>query len=189
MKYFLLLAIPSLFALSILSKSILSLLTTPDIAINGYLVTPFVILAALIFGIYQILNNILILEKKTKVIGFTWVIAAVLNLTLNIVWVPHLGILAAAVATLISYIFAFVVTLHYSLKYFDFKFKFGFLLKSVVSSILISLIIVLINPTGVLNILVVMGVCALVYLVAILLLKTINKREINFFKELLKRNF
>ncbi|WP_048188027.1 oligosaccharide flippase family protein [Methanobacterium paludis] len=188
LKYFLLLAIPSLFGLSLLSKPILSILTTPTITLNGYLVTPFIILGTLIFGIYQIINNILILEKKTKIIGTIWIIAAVLNLTLNIVMVPHFGILAAAAVTLVSYLFAFAVTLHYSIKYFNFRFKFGFVLKSVVASILMSSIIVLINPEGVLNILIVVGLCAVVYVAAIIILKGINNKEIEFFKELLQRS-
>lgn len=186
LKYFLFLAIPSLFALSLLSKPILSILTTETIALNSYLITPFIILATLIFGIYEIINNILILEKKTKLIGFTLVITAVLNLTLNILLVPHFGIIAAAAATLISYIFAFVVTLHYSLKYFDFRFKFRFVLKSVVASILVSLIIVLINPTGVLNTLAVIGLSVVVYVSSIIILKGITKKEIKFFKELVQ---
>ena len=49
-KYFLLIAIPAAFGLSILSKTILMVLTTPDIALNGYLVTPFVALSAVLFG-------------------------------------------------------------------------------------------------------------------------------------------
>ena len=187
-KYFLLLAIPSLFGLSLLSKPILSILTTPTIALNGYLVTPFIILGTLIFGIYEIINNILILEKKTKIIGFIWVIAAVLNLTLNLVLVPYFGILAAAAVTLISYLFAFAVTLHYSLKYFNFNFKFGFILKSVVASILMSSIIVVINPNGILKVLFVIGLSAVVYAVSIIILRGVNKKEIEFFKELFQRS-
>ncbi|MCE7697946.1 MAG: polysaccharide biosynthesis C-terminal domain-containing protein [Methanobacterium paludis] len=162
LKYFLLLAIPSLFGLSLLSKPILSILTTPSIALNGYLVTPFIILGTLIFGIYDIINNILILEKKTKIIGSIWLIAAVLNLTLNIVLVPRFGILAAAVVTLISYLFAFTITLYYSTKYFNFGFNFAFVLKSVVASILMSSIIVLVKPEGILNILIVIGLCSII---------------------------
>lgn len=66
MKYFLIITIPAAFGLSILSKSILIIISTPEIAINGYLVTPFVCLGAILMGIYGITNNILILEKKQR---------------------------------------------------------------------------------------------------------------------------
>ena len=67
-KYFLLIAIPSAFGLSVLSKPLLSVLTTPEIALNGYLITPLTALSTLIFGVYAIISNVLVLEKKTKVI-------------------------------------------------------------------------------------------------------------------------
>lgn len=186
LKYFLLLAIPTLFGLSLLAKPVLSILTTPEIALNGYLVTPFIILGILILGVYDITNNILLLEKKTKIIGFTWVVAALLNLVLNLVLVPRFGILAAALVTLISYLFAFLVTLYYSLKYFEFKFKFGFILKSVVASILMSLMIFLINPEGILGVLGVIVLCSVVYVISIIILRGIDKKEVEFLKELIK---
>ena len=66
MKYFLLVAIPTTFGLSILSKPILMILTTPTIAMNSYLITPFTALSALLFGVYAIASNILISKKKQK---------------------------------------------------------------------------------------------------------------------------
>ena len=55
MKYFLLIAIPSAFGLSILSKPILLILTTPEIALNGYLITPFVAFKRIV--IWNLWNN------------------------------------------------------------------------------------------------------------------------------------
>ena len=102
LKYFLLIAIPLFFILSLLSKPILIIITTPEIALNGYLVTPFIALSALLFGTYGIIMNLVILEKKTKIIGGIWTIAAIISL-LNILFVPIFGILAAAAVTLLSF--------------------------------------------------------------------------------------
>ncbi|WP_225369364.1 oligosaccharide flippase family protein [Methanobrevibacter arboriphilus] len=66
MKYFMIITVPAAVGLSILSKPILLIITTPEIAINGYLITPFVCLGAIFMGMYGITNNILILEKKNK---------------------------------------------------------------------------------------------------------------------------
>ena len=79
LKYFLLCAIPSFFILSLLSKPILMIITTPEIALNGYLVTPFIALSALLFGVYGIIMNLIILEKKTKIIGGIWTFAALIS--------------------------------------------------------------------------------------------------------------
>jgi hypothetical protein len=49
-----------------------------------------------------------------------------------------------------------------------------------------SLVIIQWNPIGALNVLIVIGVCAVVYAAILLLLKGVKKEEITFFKELFK---
>jgi len=49
-----------------------------------------------------------------------------------------------------------------------------------------SLVIIKCNPVGALNILIVIGVCAIVYFIVLLLLKGIEKEEVRFFRELLR---
>lgn len=51
LKYFLAAAIPPVFIVSSLSKPLLLLLSTPEIAANGYLVTPFIAVSALLWGL------------------------------------------------------------------------------------------------------------------------------------------
>ena len=131
LKYFLMLAIPSAFGLSLLSKPILMILSTPEIASQGYLITPFVAVSALLYGAYVIFTQIINLVKKTKITGAIWMIAAVLNLGLNIVVVPYIGILGAAITTLIAFALAFGLTAYYSFEYFKFDIDIGFILKSI----------------------------------------------------------
>jgi O-antigen/teichoic acid export membrane protein len=186
LKYFLAIAIPSTFGLSLLSKPILTILSTPEIALQGYLITPFVAVSALLFGVYAVILQILVLEKKTKITGAIWIIAAVLNLGLNIVLVPYIGILGAAITTLIAFTFAFVLTSYYSFKYFKFDIDFGFVSKSIFASVVMSLVIIKWNPVEALNVIIVIGVCAVVYAMILLLLKGVKKEELTFFKELFR---
>ena len=184
LKYFLLLAIPSVFGLSLLSKPILTILSTPEIASQGYLITPFVALSALLFGAYAVIVQIIILEKKTKITGAIWIIAAILNLGLNIIVVPYIGILGAAITTLTAFAFAFILTSFYSFKYFTFAVDLRFILKSIFASIVMSLVIIKWNPIGLLNVLLVIGVCGVVYAAIILLLKGVKREEFKFFRQL-----
>lgn len=187
MKYFLLITIPSVFGLSLLSKPILMILTTTEIALNSYLITPFTALSALLFGVYAIIGNVFVLEKKTQIMGTIWVIAAALNLGLNIVFVPYFGILGAAAITFISYTIAFILTLSYSTKFLKIDFNLTFILKSVTSSVLMSMIIFFIKPQGILTILITVIICSAVYLFLLLVLRGIKKEEFIFFRELLNR--
>ena len=182
-KYFLVIAIPSTIGLSLLSKPILLLLSTPEIASNGYLVTPFVALGGIFLGSYTITSQSIILKKKTKIIGTLWFLTALLNLGLNIIFVPFLGIIGAAATTLGAYIFAFAINAFYSFKYIKFEIDFVLLAKSVLATILIAVIILILNPKGVLQILLVVVICIIVYFIALLALG-VNKKEIDFLRGL-----
>ena len=184
-KYFMLLAIPAVFGLSFLSKPLLLVIThKPELAQNGYFITPFVALGALLVGLYGIIVQILILEKKTKIMGSQWMIAAALNVGLNIVFIPRFGIIAAAISTMAAYMFTLAVTLIYSQKYIKIKFDFKFLSKSLIASILMSAVILFINPVSAVGILVTILICSAVYMAIIFILMGISREEIEFFKEL-----
>ncbi len=178
LKYFLLVAIPTVFALTILSQPILMILTTPAIASHGYLITPFVAVSGLLFGFYAIISNVIILNKNTKIMGLIWIIAAVLNLGLNIIIVPHYGILGAAVTTLTAYTTAFILTIGYSNTIFQLDFNVFFIIKSIIASSIMSLLIITLHPTGILNILITILLAIVIYLILLLILRGVNKREI-----------
>lgn len=186
LKYFLMFAIPSAFGLSLLSKQILIVLATPEIATNGYLVTPFIAVTMIFHGAYRIIVQVIVLVKKTKIIGTVWILAAVINFGLNLVFIPYFGIVGAAVTTLIAYLFAFAFTLYHSCKYFKFDFDLNFILKSIFASVVMSLVIIKWSPVKTLDILIVIGVCAVVYALILLLLGGAKKDEITFFRELSK---
>jgi len=186
LKFFIALAVPAAVGLSLLSKLIIELLSTPEIAANGYFITPFVTVSAILFGIYNIIINVILLNKKTKIVGIIWVFAAILNITLNLIMIPYFGIIGAAIATLAAYTLAFVITLFYSLKYFKFDFDFPFIGKCMLSSFIMSLIIIKFYPTGVLSLLIVIAVSSIVYMGILILLKGFKKEEIDFIKTFLK---
>lgn len=186
LKYFLLVAIPAVFGLTFLSKQFLTLLSTEEIAINAYVVVPFAAMAMLSFGVYVIFGQILFLEKKTKIYGPIWFICAALNIAFNIILVPLIGILGAAISTLVTYALSTILIGYYALKFFKFEVDTVFILKSIFSSTVISLAIVILNPTGILHVLGTIGVCIIIYSLILLLTKGFKKEEIKFFKELLK---
>lgn len=186
LKYYLLIAIPSMFGLALMSKAILNILSTTEIAEHGYLITPIVALSALIVGIYVIFVQIIILEKKTPITGAIWIIAAIVNLGLNVILVPNIGIIGAAITTLIANIIAFALTIYYSRKYYQIHVDFSYIIKSLLSSGVISVIIIFVNPTGITDLLITVCACAIVYFVLLIALKVFKKEEIYFLKDLVK---
>ena len=73
------------------------ILTTPDIALNGYIITPLIALSTLIFGLYLILSQVILLYKKMKIIGISWIVAGVSNVILNLILIPYIGIISSII--------------------------------------------------------------------------------------------
>ncbi len=189
MKYFLALAIPSVVGLSLLSRPLLTILSTPEIAAQGYLITPFTALSGLLFGSYAVIMQILVLEKKTGISGTIWIVAAILNLGLNIIFVPIFGIIGAAVTTLLAYSLAFLLSTYYSFKYLVFDLNAAFVLKCIVSSAIMGVVVVIGSSQmsgGLVSVILLVIISALVYTAGLFILRGFKKEEILFFKGLLR---
>ena len=185
MKYYLLLTIPASVGLSLLSKPLLYILTTTIIADNGFMITPLVALGALFMGIYGIVNNIIILEKRTTILAHIWIAVAILNIVLNIFSVPYIGIYGAGIATLVCYFFAFAVTVIYSKKYARLPFDYRSIAKIIIASIVMGIFVSIANPVGIINILIVIAIAVVIYFAILIILKGIDKKEINLIKSMI----
>jgi O-antigen/teichoic acid export membrane protein len=184
-KYFMIVAIPATFGLSMLSKPLLTVLSTPEIAEKGYLITPFVAVSMLLFGAYAIISQVIILEKQTHISGKVWIIAAIANLILNFLLVPYIGIIGAAFTTLLAFGFGLIITFIYSSKMLPFDMSLRPIFKSLFSSSVMAIPIILYEPTGLHNILLLIALCAAIYFVLMYALRTFRDEEILFFKSLI----
>lgn len=187
LKYFLALAIPFVFGAVLLSKQVLSIFSTAEIAAQGWLIVPLVALSTLFFGVFAVIQHILILVKKTKILGATWVIAALVNLLLNIIIIPRIGIFGAAITTLIAYLLALGIVTYYSLREFKFHIDWRFIVKSLIASATMSLAIWLIAPVGTLAVVLTIVAGVIIYGAILLLLRGFKKEESKFFKGLFQR--
>ena len=186
-KYFLAVAVPAAFVFSVLSKPILLVLTTPAIATNGYLITPFTALSSVLFGVWGIIVTVLTFEKRTGIIGTIWILGAVLNIGLNLALVPYFGIIAAAVTTLLGYGFVLGVTAFYAARQMRLDVDFGFIFKSISASIVISSFALVWHASGFLNISALIVICAAAYTAILFVLKGFTASEIRFFSGILAR--
>ena len=177
LKYYIGIALPCVFALSVLSKPILLVLSTQQIATNGYLVTPFVAAGTALIGAYSVLVTIIALKKKTAIIGTIWILSAALNFGLNLVLIPYLGIIGAALTTFLAFLLAFVLTTIYSFRYFTFDVNGGFIAKSACASIVIAIFLLVWNPAGLFSIVLSIALAAALYMVILLALRGFTIQE------------
>ncbi|MHC1604825.1 MAG: flippase [Candidatus Methanofastidiosia archaeon] len=103
LKSLLTISIPFIVGSVLLSKTILVLLSTDEIAANSYQVVPLVAIGLMFYGIKVILSQTFVLEKRTKMLGATYTFSALVNIALNIVLIPYIGIMGAAISTAVSY--------------------------------------------------------------------------------------
>lgn len=187
LKYLLALAIPFVFGAAILAEPTLRLFSTAEIASQGYFVLPLVALSALFLCTYGVIGSILVLVKKTRTDGLIWIVAAVANLGLNIIAVPRLGILGAALATLVAYSLALGIGSYYSFKEFKFPIDWRFVIKSLIASAIMASLMWIMHPQSDSDTIIAVLVGVAVYGVALFLLKGFTRGEISFFWRLVQR--
>ena len=183
LKFFLMIAIPSLFGLTILSKSLLGILTTSEF-MGAYTVVPIVALGALLFSMSILFSDILMLFKKTRIISLAFGSSALINLVMNIFLVPLIGILGAAIATLVTFAILFSILAFISFKSLSFDWGPRFITKSGVSSAVMGLVILEMNPLGAVSILISIGIATVIYFGVLLILKGFTREEYVFLKEI-----
>jgi O-antigen/teichoic acid export membrane protein len=181
LKYYLAIAIPAAFGISLLSLPILDIITTPEISNQAALITPMIAFGMLLLGASEgIMNLSLFLAKKTKIMTLKLVTTSLINLVLCILLIPSMGIIGAAMATLIAYFIQFLATLYLSFKYFPFCIDTISIFKIIFSAVIMSLFISQMSSSSVIDVLHAVILGFIIYLLSLLCLKAINKKEFSY---------
>jgi O-antigen/teichoic acid export membrane protein len=184
-KYLMMIAIPSAFGLSILAKPLLQILTTPEF-VPGSEIVPYVAFGAVVFCFYHIGVYVIQLAGKTELVLILLSSGAGLNIVLNIILIPRLGILGAALATLIAFAIVGVITMIVSRRLFKFDIDIIAIVKTVFASAVMATCVWLIGPDSIAMVVVSIVVGAVIYFGVLILIKTLSKGELAFFINFIK---
>lgn len=184
----LLVAIPSIFAFLVLYKDLFKLILGSSVNISIFLL-PAISLGYIFYLTGSFYDHILILFKKTKYSLYGNSLAAIINVIGNIILVPIIGIIGAAIVTMITFLMQFIYFLFQSRRYYKIKLDWRFISKSIIASMLMSLCIIILKPflvnmvtLGSFSVLIFCGV--IVYLLLLKFLNVFEKDEIEFIKSL-----
>lgn len=83
----------------------------PESYISGYIIAPYLFLSPLLQMLFQVAANQFVVIRKTIMNGFILSAGVILNVALNYILIPLIGIEGAAIATLSGYIAANIVCL------------------------------------------------------------------------------
>lgn len=112
---------------------------------DAYYYIPILILSSL-FGIMASqYGSIYVAKKETKKIAYTSILSATLNITIHLALIKKIGLLAAALSTLLSYLIVFLYRFIDSKKYIDIKYDISTIIK-------ISIMFIIVFATYYLNI-------------------------------------
>lgn len=194
-RYYIMVCLPFIFFLSSLSKPLFLILVEKQY-FEGYKVLPLVTFGAFFLGLQMRFQAGFIFLKKTFFITIATIISGIINILLNLIFVPVYGYIFAAVNTLFSYFIFFLLIAILSKNYFTFPFPYKSTFKIVIASIIPSAFIywftdfISINP--IIEILISLFIGVIIYISLLIIMSEISESEIKkikeFFIKKLKRN-
>lgn len=142
--------------------------------IEAYYQMPILFIALTFTTLSSYLAGIYIADKRTKEIGITTTIAAAINLVIDFILIPTIGMWAASLSTLIGYLFLFVYRIIDLKKYHKLIINYPHILFWILVLVLLS-IISFINNNICNFFLLVLGLVVFIYLNRVLICKILNK--------------
>jgi O-antigen/teichoic acid export membrane protein len=184
-RVFIILTIPGIAGLSILSGRIISIISKSYISTRVVNLIPVLCIGILLLGLSRLYATSLIASGDTKFVSIVRSVPAVGNVVLNIILLPVIGILGAALATAITYfVEVYIIKVRASNK-FKIKFPFWSLWRCSLGAITMALILSLIKPSisglssSIVVILANMVTGAIIYFIVIYILGEISRNELD----------
>ena len=109
-KMFLYLAVPAGVFVSIFRELIIKTITTQEIAQNSSYLIPIFVIGALIYGCQSIISNYLFITKETGMLLLISIITVVAAVISNLILIPLMGIIGAAIALVIANTLKIIIT-------------------------------------------------------------------------------
>jgi len=182
-KLFLTLAIPGAAGLYILSQPLLGILTTSDYVVGGGLIL-LVALGTMFLGLYQINIFIILLVKQTKWLPLMIAIAAITNAGINLALIPKIGIMGAAISTVVSYFLLAAIVTIWTRRVISYKVDIKFLAKVIAGTLLMAFCLSFIKIGGVSGIIIIAVAGVIVFALALWLLRAFSSEDKKLIKEI-----
>jgi len=183
-KYFLMFSVPLIAGFGVVGREFLSWFTTPEIAANGYIILILSSIVGLLMGLEVIFVQGVYLKKRTKLIGIFWAIAAFLNLTGNIIFLPRIGILAAGITSVLSYIVVTGLVIIFTRKKLSYSMEHVMITKIFFSAGLMTVVLVSIRSYVWENLLFSIFIGIALHIIFLYLFRVIGEKEIDLIKNL-----
>lgn len=167
--YYLIITLPTFVGLTVLAKPILKVLSSPGY-IKGYTIMPWLALGMVFQGFTEYIVKVWELQENTKIIFKLMIIAGLINIIGNLIFIPIYGFRAAALTTAVSYLVYLLLVIYLSGKFFTWKFRIGSVFRTALAGSIMALVLrMFINIINRSTVYLILGIIlgAIVYLVAL----------------------
>jgi len=141
-RYYVGLGLPAIGGLYLIGPDIIQRLSTVTAAESSVVLLPIISVGIFISGLDRIYGVLLVAAEKTKLLTYLRGIGAIANIFLNILFIPILGIVGAAVATVFTYGLVFLLLFYKTSSIFDITFNYLFFIKSTIASLLMIIFVI-----------------------------------------------
>ncbi|MBN1482182.1 hypothetical protein EH223_07990 [candidate division KSB1 bacterium] len=139
-RFFLLVCMPLLALLNVLAEPIVQIMTEQQYH-EGYKIIPFISIGSFLFGLQVLYSIGLSFYQKTKWIMYYNALAIIINVFLNIIYIPRFGYMAAAASTFVTYLLMFVISVFASRRFFTWTFPIASFVRIGLAALFMSLTI------------------------------------------------
>jgi O-antigen/teichoic acid export membrane protein len=184
LKLFLTLAIPGAVGISILSQPLLELLTTSQFLAGKELV--FLVTMGIIFlGVFQMNVNLILLDNRAKLIPLITAIGAITSVVMNIILIPRIGIMGAALSSCVSYFMLALIATLWARKTVRYNLNFKYYGKVIASTLVMLICLSFLKVDDVWSIILAAFIGVTVFGAGLLLLRTFSAQD----KQLIRKIF
>jgi O-antigen/teichoic acid export membrane protein len=176
----LVIVIPMIAGFSVVGPDIVTILASEKYVDSRELV-PIIAVGVMLGSVNFLLYTGLLLYEKTVLVTILNTMAAVVNIVLNVLWIPRYGIIGAAYATVLTYIMLNVLTYRISGRYFEIHIEWSLLVKAVLSAGgMMAAILYMGDLTGsaIVNVLIKAGSGAVLYACTMLLIEARTRQRV-----------
>jgi len=167
-NYYFMFGIPIIIGVSWFGNDIITLLATSRYS-SANIIIPYIVFPSIVYGALPIYGAGLYIYKKSNTLMYLTLSSSIINIILNIVLIPTMGILGAAIATLVAYLMLSLLVILSSYKYIYVKLNLKQIIKytciAVLSIVIVSRLLVTANL-----VLVKIGIVAVLYFIGVLIL-------------------
>ncbi len=146
-----------------------------------------VAVATLFYALFLYFSNILNILKKVNLLSLFWLIMGGINIALNFILIPRIGVVGAAYATLISFFAGSLIIIFYSIKYFKIVFKIDWIVKIIIANLIMISSIYFIKLNSLLSILFVAVLGFIVFSISLYFINFFDENEKILIKKIIKK--